>query len=54
MSVRNPLSLSTSGIMYRDQVSPVAYQQEEYEGSQSLAIDANVLSNSPRSLYCKC
>ncbi|MCG8578986.1 MAG: glycosyl hydrolase [Bacteroidales bacterium] len=31
MSVRTPVALSTSGIMYKNHVSPVAYIQEDYE-----------------------
>lgn len=48
MSVRNPLSLSASGIMYRDHSSPVAYTQETYEGSQSLSVELHSFENKNR------
>ena len=41
MSVRNPVTLSSSGIMYRDHQSPIAYTQEEYEQGVPLSVDDN-------------
>ncbi|WP_373941797.1 glycosyl hydrolase [Polaribacter sejongensis] len=43
MSVRYPVTLSISGEMYRDHVSPVAYTREVYEQGANLAVgDAEV------------
>jgi hypothetical protein len=41
MSVRNPVTLSSSGIMYRDHVSPMAYAQEVYEQGEPLSTKNN-------------
>ena len=45
MSVRNPVTLSNSGIMYRDHESPVAYTQEVYEQGAPLSLDENLISS---------
>ncbi|MEO9570716.1 MAG: glycosyl hydrolase, partial [Polaribacter sp.] len=45
MSVRNPVTLSSSGIMYRDHQSPIAYTQEVYEQITSLSVKDNDVSN---------
>lgn len=45
MSVRNPIMLSASGIMYRDHVAPVAYTQEVYEQGDQLSVDVNSTSS---------
>ncbi|WP_299668326.1 glycosyl hydrolase [uncultured Polaribacter sp.] len=39
MSVRTPVTLSSSGIMYRDHVSPAAYTQETYEQGGNLSVE---------------
>ncbi|MFB9052750.1 glycosyl hydrolase [Formosa undariae] len=44
MSVRTPVTLSSSGIMYRDHESPLAYKQEIYEQGQALSINDNSIS----------
>ncbi len=41
MSVRNPVTLSNSGIMYRDHQSPIAYTQEDYEQGAPLSVNDN-------------
>ncbi|WP_372757854.1 glycosyl hydrolase [Mariniflexile sp.] len=48
MAVRNPITLSASGIMYRDHVSPIAYTQEIYEQGTPLSVIKN--SKSPNVL----
>jgi hypothetical protein len=45
MSVRNPVTLSSSGIMYRDHQSPIAYTQEEYEQGVALSVDDDSVSS---------
>lgn len=45
MSIRNPVTLSASGIMYKDHTSPVAYTQEIYEQGQQLSVDNQSLSS---------
>ncbi|GAA3638415.1 glycosyl hydrolase [Flavivirga jejuensis] len=45
MSVRNPITLSSSGIMYRDHESPVAYTQEIYEQGEPLSTNDNSISS---------
>lgn len=45
MSVRNPVTLSSSGIMYRDHESPVAYTQEIYEQGEPLSTNDNSISS---------
>ncbi|MDO6802048.1 glycosyl hydrolase [Wenyingzhuangia sp. 1_MG-2023] len=44
MSVRNPITLSSSGNMYRDHESPVAYTQEVYEQGGQLSSDKNSIA----------
>ena len=44
-TVRRPIELSISGIMYRDYVSPVAYTQEVYEQGVNLAVTSFDTSN---------
>ncbi|WP_139956477.1 glycosyl hydrolase [Flavicella sediminum] len=44
MSVRNPVTLSSSGIMYRDHASPVAYTQEVYKQGE-LSVDINSITS---------
>ena len=44
-TVRRPIELNVSGIMYRDHVSPVAYTQEVYEQGVNLAVTSFEKSN---------
>ncbi|MEP1489851.1 MAG: glycosyl hydrolase [Algibacter sp.] len=44
MSVRNPVTLSSSGVMYKDHVSPIAYTQEIYEQGEQLSVNENSIS----------
>ncbi|WP_165876200.1 glycosyl hydrolase [Mariniflexile fucanivorans] len=45
MSVRTPVTLSTSGVMYRDHISPVAYTQEVYEQGEQLSVGDNSIDS---------
>jgi hypothetical protein len=45
MTVRNPVTLSSSGIMYRDHQSPIAYTQEIYEQGEVLSVEDNSISS---------
>ena len=45
MSVRYPVTLSASGVMYRDHISPVAYTQEVYEQGANLSVGKNSISS---------
>ncbi|MFB9056110.1 glycosyl hydrolase [Mariniflexile ostreae] len=45
MAVRNPITLSSSGIMYHDHQSPIAYTQEVYEQGPSLSVNLNSKSD---------
>ncbi|MDO7172359.1 glycosyl hydrolase [Mariniflexile sp. AS56] len=44
MTVRNPVTLSSSGIMYRDHTSPLAYSQESYAQGEQLSVNNNAMS----------
>lgn len=45
MSVRNPVTLSNSGVMYKNHVSPIAYTQEVYEQGEQLSVNTNLISS---------
>ncbi|MEP3838671.1 MAG: glycosyl hydrolase [Algibacter sp.] len=45
METRTPVTLSRSGIMYRDHQSPLAYTQEVYEQGEQLSVDSNLLES---------
>lgn len=45
MSIRNPVTLSISGEMYRDHISPIAYTQEVYEQGANLGVGSEEISS---------